>query len=50
MNHEQGLKKIHKKWKEHIVSFIEKKKGQVVSIRDLMNSYDKFWNNNEKHQ
>ena len=41
------FKEIHKKWKEHILSFIKEKKKQVVSIRDLMNSYDKFWNNNE---
>ena len=38
-----GFKEIHKKWKEHILSFIKKKKGQTVSIRDLMNSYDEFW-------
>lgn len=39
-----GFKKNHKKWKEHILSFIEKKKGKTVSIRELMNSYDEFWN------
>ena len=38
-----GFKKIHKKWKKYIFSFIKKKKGQVISIRDLMNSYDEFW-------
>ena len=38
-----SFKEVHKKWREHVLSFIKNKKGQVVSIRDLMNSYDEFW-------
>ena len=41
-----GFKEIHKSWKKHIRSFIEKHKGQDVSIRKLMECYDNFWNDN----
>ena len=41
-----GFKEIHKEWKEHIVSFMDEQKGQAVSIRKLMESYDNFWNEN----
>ncbi|MDE0118851.1 MAG: CRISPR-associated endonuclease Cas3'' [Bdellovibrionales bacterium] len=39
-----GFKEIHKSWKKHILSFIEDHKDQTVSIRELMKSYDNFWN------
>ena len=39
-----GFEEIHKSWKEYILSFIERQKGQAISIRKLMKSYDNFWN------
>ena len=38
-----GFKEIHKNWKKHILLFIKDHKGQAVSIRKLMESYDSFW-------
>ena len=39
-----GFKEVHTSWKKHISYFIEKHKGQDVSIRKLMECYDNFWN------
>ena len=38
-----GFKEIHKKWKEHLLKFIEQQGGKVTSIRELMTVYDDFW-------
>ena len=38
-----GFKEIHKSWKDHLRSFIESRKGEFISIRQLMKCYDCFW-------
>ena len=38
------FKEIHKRWKTHILSFIQDHEGKFVSIRTMMESYDNFWN------
>ena len=38
------FKEVHQKWKQHILSFIQEQNGKFVSIRQLMNVYDAFWN------
>ena len=38
------FKEVHQKWKLHILSFIQEQNGKFVSIRQLMNVYDAFWN------
>ena len=45
-----GFKEIHKSWKQHILSFIEEHKNQTFSIRELMKSYDEFWNEENKQK
>lgn len=40
-----GFQEIHKRWKEHILSFIKNRLGKIISIRELMESYDSFWSN-----
>ena len=39
-----GFKEIHKRWKEHLLSFIKNQDDKIVSIRKLMEIYDTFWN------
>ena len=38
-----GFKEIHKTWKTYLQGFIEKNRGQTVSMRKLMEFYDDFW-------
>ncbi len=42
-----GFQKIHQAWKKHLLVFIESMKGEVISIRQLMECYDQFWNNTD---
>ena len=42
-----GFKNIHESWRKHISHFIEKHNGEIISIRQLMNSYDQFWSDKD---
>ncbi len=41
------FKDIHENWKNHITVFVKKHKGHAVSIRDIMQHYDAFWNDED---
>ena len=39
-----GFKTVHQAWKRHLLFFIAENKKKAVSIRQLMECYDRFWN------
>ena len=45
--HKADFKEIHKRWKNHLIDFIEQNNDQLISIRKLMEVYDNFWNQNK---